>query len=404
MEFRSVNRYLKKYTSRDYAGTAADVPVRLDCSLGVNSDLLGNVIFDRLHGFSQKSVLHEGSKKTVINEGNYAEIKYYPHDDSIIPSLVSWYKRHGVGKDWLTDDCFLLGNGSYGILEGINLMCLTGGRTVLGHAPQFTAYVDHVFCTGSAYRAVPFEEKDNYRFCTDTYLKAMSDEIDLYIIENPNNPTGQSIPLAEIRRIARKALDLNCLLVVDEAYAEYLPYEDSALNLIHDFPNIIVTRSFSKGWGMAGLRLGYAAASPETDILLQLKKILLPFQANALSRALAKAALDSDLENPYDPFGVRQVFEHKHLLLSEIRRYNELFGRKLLAAETHPATPIMMLYVIDRGNDFCLFRHLLSKGLLTVNCESYVGLRKNAVRLMLPEEEHMNLLLEIIRESVRDLP
>ena len=404
MAFRSINPYLKDYVSRDYAGTVSDGPVRLDCSLGVNSDLLGNVIFDRLHGFRQKSVFHEGSRKTVISEGNYEEIKYYPHDDSIISSLVSWYKRHGLGTDWLTEDYFLLGNGSYGILEGINLLCLTRNRTVLGHAPQFTAYVDHVYCTGSSYRAVPLEEKDNYRFPAEAYLASMNDGIDLYIIENPNNPTGQSIPSEDMRRIALKALELNSLLIVDEAYAEYLPYEDSAINLIRDFPNVIVTRSFSKGWGMAGLRLGYAAASPETDVLLQLKKVQLSFQANALARALAKAALDSDLENPDDPFGVRQVFEHKQLLLSEIRKYNERFGKQLLVAETHPNTPIMMLYVRTADPSFHLYGYLLSKGLLTVNCETFVGLGPNSVRLMLPEEEHMGLLLEIICESVRDLP
>ena len=404
MTFKSINNYLKEYISKDYAGAAVECPYRLDCSLGVNTDLLGNVIFDRLHGFRQKTVLHEGSRKTVISEGNYSEIKYYPHDDSITASLSSWYRRHGVGEDWLTEDYFLLGNGSYGILEGINLMCLTRGRTVLGHAPQFTAYVDHVYCTGSSYQYIRLAEEDNYRFRADLYLDAMDGSQDLFIIENPNNPTGQSIPLPDMKKIAQKALDLKTLLVVDEAYAEYLPYEDSAINLVRVFPNVIVTRSFSKGWGMAGLRLGYAVASPATDVLHQLIKVLLPFQANALARALAKAALDSDLENPDDPFGVRQVFERKHLLISEIRRYNEAFGKQLCVAETHPATPIMMLYVRSGCDDFNLYGHLLSKGLLTVSCGTYEGLGPNAVRLMLPEEEHMNLLLEIMRESVRDLP
>lgn len=417
MVWRSINQYVRDYVSKDYAGHDPVGKIRLDCSLGVNSDPLEDVVFERLHDFRQKGVCYEDFRGettlkggleelagAAFSEGNYEEIKYYPHDDSIRETLAKWYISRGAGESRLTADNFLLGNGSYDILVGINMMCLTRGRKVLGHAPQFTAYVDSVYCTGSDYLAAELPESDNYRFDPDGYLKMMTDDVDLFIIENPNNPTGQKIPVGDISRIAEKALHMQKLLVVDEAYAEYLPFEDSAVNLIHDYPNIIVTRSFSKGWGMAGLRLGYAVASTETDLLTQLSKITLPFNSNALARTLAKSSLESDMANPGDIFGVSRVAEQKRRLIESIGSFNSKYGKSLKVAVTHAATPIMMVYCDTAGTELDLYRHMLSKGLLSVSCESYVGLDSRAVRLMLPEEEYTDLLIEIMEEVIRDLP
>jgi histidinol-phosphate aminotransferase len=398
--FNSINELFINYQSRDYGSVEPEGVVKLDCSLGVNSDLLGNCVFDTLHNFQQKSVLLEGSTARVLNEGHYAEIKFYPHDDSIQDSLARWYRNRGM--DWLTGENFIMGNGSYEILCNLNLLCLTGGRTVLGHAPQFTAYIDNVFCTGSNYEYVTFARDANYRFNVDDYLDAMSDRHAMFIIENPNNPTGQLIPLDSLEKIAEKALAMNKILVVDEAYGEYLPDWATAINLTNKYPNVIVTRSFSKGWGMAGLRIGYAVMSTETDTLDLLRKIELGFNCNALARALAKTALDSQLENPSDPFSVRTVTRNKRELLDELDEMNARYHCPLRVAETYKSTPILMLYCDTDDESFDLQSYFMRYGLLTVSCGSYYGLDARAVRIMLPEEDQMGLLLEILEQACKD--
>lgn len=395
MEPITLNPYIVDYVSKDYAGSVPEGEVKVDCSLGVNADPLGNCIFQRLHEFRQRTDEHHG---------DYAVIKYYPHDGSLKDALADWYRRNGVGEDWLTGDHFILGNGSYDILCGLNLLCLTRGKKVLGHAPQFTAYIDHVNCSGSVYECYYLNRERGYRFEVEGYLERMGPQYDLFIVENPNNPTGQILALEDIEAVARRALELHRVLVVDEAYAEYMPFGRSAINLVPRFPNMIVTRSFSKGWGMAGVRLGYGVASNQWGLLTQLEKLVLPFNSNGLARSLAQTALQTKLENPEDPFGIQPVKKGKRELTQAIEGFNKTWGRALRIAETCESTPIMMLYYEGGGEDFHLQKHLMEFGILTVSCQSYVGLDTRAVRLMLPEPAVMPLLLELLERAVKALP
>ena len=402
--YLSINDYIVGYTPKDYAGHMPEGEVRLDCSLGVNADLLGNCIFDRLHRFEQKTVLYTGNVAKVLSDGDYNGIKYYPHDETLKQALASWYHDHGVGAGWLSEENFLLGNGSYDILCNINLMCLTWGRTVLGHAPQFTAYIDHVNCSGSWYEAYYMKKEQNYRFSTEEYLRQMSLDHSLFIVENPNNPTGQIIPLEDLRRIVEKAASMQTVMVVDEAYAEYMPFSNSAVNLVKEFPNLIVTRSLSKGWGMAGIRLGYAVTAAAGPIMEQLKKLVLPFNSNALARELVLTALQSDLENADDPFGVKETEKKKRAVIDAVGQLNNAYGRNLQIAATYEKTPIMLLYYDHGDADFDLQAHFMKAGLLTVSCGTYEGLGPESIRLMLPQTEDMPLLLELLERSIQSLP
>lgn len=400
----SINPYLMDYTPRNSAGRMPDGEVKLDCSLGVNGNLLGDHIFERLHGFQQRRVLHTGKVAKVVSEGNYKEIKFYPRDEELKSALAEWYQRHGVGGGWLTGDHFILGNGSYDILCAMNLLCLTHGRTVMGHAPQFTAYIDHVNCSGSRYDAYCMSRESNYAFSAERYLARMSDRHEMFIVENPNNPTGQMIALTDIERIARRASELGKVLVVDEAYGEYIPFSQSAINLVNHFPNAVVTRSFSKGWGMAGLRLGYAVAAAGGVLMENLKKLVLAFNGNALARTLALCAVRGGLEAGEMPFSPEEVIADKRRVLRAIELFNQKYGRTLKVAETYEMSPIMLLYCESGGGEFDLHRHLMRTGLLTMSCGTYVGLDRACVRLMLPPTERIGLLLRLLEQSIRTLP
>lgn len=390
----SINPHIFSYVSKDYANSLPPGDVRLDCSLGVSPRPLQSSVFARLREF-QSGI-------------NFDAIKYYPHSEALKRTLVDWYRRNGVGTTWLTEGNFLLGNGSYDILCSLNLLCLSKGDCVLGHAPQFTAYVDHVNCIGAEYHAYYLKRESGFRFETDDYLMQMSPEYSLFIVENPNNPTGQVIALEELEKIAKKACLLGKLLVVDEAYGEYLPLQSSAINLIPSFPNVVVTRTFSKGFGMAGLRLGYAVGDcGSAGVLPQLQKLLLPFNSNSIARILAQTTLESLMETGED---MRAALEldaltaQKQVLLQTIQRLNEEHHRKLKVAATAEYTPIMTLFYEEGGEKFHLQTHLMRWGLLTVSCESYLGLGPNAVRLMLPHPAQTPMLVQLLNDIVRALP
>lgn len=390
----SINPYIFGYVSKDYANGLPRGEVRLDCSLGVSPRPLQASVFTKLRE------LPLGSSSDAI--------KYYPHSEALKRTLADWYRRNGVGESWMTEKNFLLGNGSYDILCSLNLLCLSKGDRVLGHAPQFTAYVDHVNCIGAEYDAYYLRRENGYLFEADAYLEKMSRAHRLFIVENPNNPTGQVIALEDLEKIAKKAAQLGRLLVVDEAYGEYLPARSSAMNLIPGYPNVVVTRTFSKGFGMAGLRLGYAVGNRGEDgVLPQLQKLLLPFNSNSIARILAQATLESLMEEGkglWAALDSESLTAQKQVLLRAIQRLNGEYGRSLRVAATAEHTPIMTLFYDEGGEGFHLQSHLMRYGLLTVSCEGYLGLGPGVVRLMLPHPTQSALLVRLLGDAIRELP
>ncbi|MFM8446924.1 MAG: aminotransferase class I/II-fold pyridoxal phosphate-dependent enzyme, partial [Candidatus Nanopelagicaceae bacterium] len=111
----------------------------------------------------------------------------------------------------------------------------------------------------------------------------------LTFITTPNNPTGTAISITEVAELAKAAVEVNGLLIVDEAYAEFSK-ESSAITLISKYPNILVSRTMSKAFAFAGARLGYLAADKVVIDALQL--VRLPYHLSAITQAAAEVALD----------------------------------------------------------------------------------------------------------------
>lgn len=178
----------------------------------------------------------------------------------------------------------------------------------------------------------------------------------------------------------------------------------SGILFLETFPNLIITRSLPKGWGMTGIRLGYAVVSSTGGLLLQMKKLVLQFDSNALARTLVLSALKSTLENAEDPFGVKDTARNKAKVMGAVKRLRKTYDRNLQIAQTYEKAPIMLLYYNSTDDAFDLQRHFMKAGLLTVSCSTYVGLGREAVRLMLPQTEQIFLLLKLLEQSIRDFP
>ncbi len=112
----------------------------------------------------------------------------------------------------------------------------------------------------------------------------------LVLVASPNNPSGTAVPIGELIELAQAAAQVGAMLVVDEAYAEFRHSgTPSALTLLADHPNLIVTRTMSKAFAMAGARVGYAAAAP--DVIDALTIVRLPYHLSAITQAVASTAL-----------------------------------------------------------------------------------------------------------------
>jgi len=190
--------------------------------------------------------------------------------------------RYDVPTDWIT-----LGNGSNDILELAAAATLTAGRSCIYAQHAFAVYALATQARGARAIVVPARQLGHD---LDAMLAAIVPDTALIYIANPNNPTGTHLPApaidAFLARVPRRVV-----VVLDEAYNEYLPPElrvDSTA-WVRRHPNVIVSRTFSKAFGLAGLRVGYGLAQRElTDLLNRVRQ---PFNVSTVAQAAAVAAL-----------------------------------------------------------------------------------------------------------------
>ncbi|WP_306371344.1 histidinol-phosphate transaminase [Nocardiopsis sp. CC223A] len=207
----------------------------------------------------------------------------YPDRDAVrLRQGLAEYLGHG-----LTTAGVWAANGSNEILQQI-LQAFGGpGRTAMGFEPSYSMHPIISRGTGTAWAPVP--RTADFRIDVDAALAAIAEHAPSVIfLTSPNNPTGTALPIADIERIAAAAPGV---VVVDEAYAEFRREgTPSALGLLADHPRLIVSRTMSKAFALAGARLGYLAAHPAVVDALQL--VRLPYHLSAVTQTVALVALD----------------------------------------------------------------------------------------------------------------
>jgi histidinol-phosphate aminotransferase len=182
----------------------------------------------------------------------------------------------------------IFGNGSNEILEFVGHALLSPGTDVVVSQYCFAVYPIVTFLFGANLISVPAK---NYGHDLPAMLRAITPRTRIVFVAEPNNPTGTLAPREELLRLVNEVPD-HVLLVVDEAYLEYLDEPVDLLPLVRQRakPNLILMRTFSKIYGLAGLRIGYGIAHPE--FVGALEKIRQPFNLNSIAQAAALAALD----------------------------------------------------------------------------------------------------------------
>jgi histidinol-phosphate aminotransferase len=181
----------------------------------------------------------------------------------------------------------IVGNGSNELLELIIRCFLSPGDEVIQGFPTFLFYEKVVTGAGGRLISVPLS---GFKIDLDGILKAFSVDTKIVFINNPNNPTGSVLSMKELTDFL-KSLPKDVVTVLDEAYIEFVTDKDAAngLKLLNDYPRLILLRTFSKIYGLAGLRIGYGFSSDE--IIDYMNRVRQPFNVNLLAQAAATAAL-----------------------------------------------------------------------------------------------------------------
>lgn len=192
-------------------------------------------------------------------------------------------------------ECLTLGNGSNDVLELVARAFLTPESAAVFAQHAFAVYpivTQAVSATARVAPAHPATHPMPYGHDTAALLAQIDQHTRVIFIANPNNPTGTWLRTAELETFLAQ-VPTSVIVVIDEAYGEYVAAEadcPDALQWLERFPNLVVTRTFSKAYGLAGLRVGYAVSHPQVADLLN--RVRQPFNVNSLSLVAATAALD----------------------------------------------------------------------------------------------------------------
>lgn len=181
-----------------------------------------------------------------------------------------------------------IGNGSNDILDMIARVYLGEGDEAISSRYSFAVY--KIATTTAGAENVVVDNKPDFNLDLRAILAAITPKTKVIWLDNPGNPTGAFTPYNDIRQFLNST-PKNIKVVLDEAYFEYLPDNDrqNAIEWLKDFPNLIIVRTFSKMYGLAGVRVGYATADTETIELMN--RVRHPFNVNVLALVAAQAAL-----------------------------------------------------------------------------------------------------------------
>ncbi len=218
-------------------------------------------------------------------------------DLALYPDGSGFYLKSALAEKHAVDPASItLGNGSNEILVLLAETFLTPGLEAIYDQYSFAIYRLAVAATGAVSRIAPSRDRDQaqpFGHDLDAFRALMTERTRLVFIANPNNPTGTWLTQSELLAFMRD-VPPDCIVVVDEAYGEYVTRDDYPRTVawLEEFDNLVITRTFSKIYALAGLRVGYAMSS--AGIAALLNRVRAPFNVNSLGLSAAKAALADD--------------------------------------------------------------------------------------------------------------
>jgi histidinol-phosphate aminotransferase len=318
-----------------------------------------------------------GPRTRAAIEAAIGDLARYP-DGNGFELKAALSRRYGVDAG-----AVVLGNGSNDVLELVASAFLGTGRAAVYAQHCFAVYPLATQARGARGIEVPAK---NFAHDLDAMARAIDDETYVVWLANPNNPTGTHARGEEIEAFLRRVPE-RVLVVLDEAYNEYLPPERRAdsVKWLKRHPNLVVTRTFSKAYGLAGLRVGYGLAHPSVaDVMNRVRQ---PFNVNSVALAAAAAALD-DME-----FVARSYAEN----LQGMRQIEEGAGR--LGLDFIPSFGNFITVRVGKAAE--VYKRLLKRGVIVRPVGGGYGLPEH-LRVTIGTAQENERFLAALAASLKD--
>jgi histidinol-phosphate aminotransferase len=298
--------------------------------------------------------------------------RFKPPQAAIYPSGDSYYLRHKLATEHGLDPRqYLVGNGANEVIAFVIKAFCQEGDNIITADKTFAVYEWVAEFSGFEVRLVPLK---NFRFDDQGMLERIDERTKILFVCNPNNPTGTYWDETTLRRF----LDMvsgRQIVVVDEAYFEFVDKEDypNGIKLISEYSNLVVFRTFSKMYGLAGLRIGYLVGSP--DIVDVIRRTCVVYSVNEMAQEAALAALN---DGDHIQRTRTLVNAEKAFLLQELQRTG-------LETQTGEGCYVMIRLPMS---DTLAYRKLMTQGVMI---RSMTGFRyPNWIRVSIGTHEAMD--------------
>jgi histidinol-phosphate aminotransferase len=271
-----------------------------------------------------------------------------------------------------------------GVDEAIHVLFetfLDAGDELLLPVPTYTMY--EVYASATDARAVTVQAERDLRFPFERLLNSITPQTKIIAIANPNSPSGSIATREQIIQIAQCAPQ--AVVLVDEAYFHF--YGETVLDLIDTFPNLVVARTFSKAYGLAGLRLGVLAAPIE--LMRWIRRVLSPYSVNSLALACLPAALEDG--------------EYLNWYVGEVNAARAEFAAALDAAGVRRWPSYANFILVEIGAGHAEFVRLMSEGGVLVRDRSNDPGCDGCVRITIGTREQMQEAVGVLNKTLETL-
>lgn len=343
-------------------------------------------------GDSEKSIKEKYNLDRVIklasNENPYGPTKK-------IKEVIKNYKNLGIYPDNyctnlrkvlsnkynIPENRLIFGNGSVEIIQMLARTLIEKDDEIITCTPTFQSYYLETYIEGGKVVELPLTK--DYRFDLNSILKSITDKTKIIYISNPNNPTGTIISNKELIDFLNKVPE-RILVVLDEAYKEYVVDKDypETIKLSASSNNLCILRTFSKAYGLANIRIGYAIASEE--LIENLEKVRLPFNISSLAENLAIKSLEDQEHLNHVVNSNRKVIEYV---------YKELDKNNI----DYIKTQANFIFIDVKKNSNLISKELLTKGFIVrpnfPNMENYIRVTIGTMNQM---KEILKVLIEVM--------
>jgi histidinol-phosphate aminotransferase len=257
---------------------------------------------------SNESYLRIEKELLGMMKSSFGKVDFnrYPDNENIkIKELYASYSGEGITKDNI-----VVGNGSDEMLGLIINFVIGDNKKLLTVSPDFTMYDYYVSMQGG--KVIKYQSDRDGCVDIDKFIElGKKENVDLVMFSNPNNPTGYAFSLEEVKKVIEAFEDI--YVVVDEAYYEF--YGESIVGEINKYKNLLVTRTLSKAWGLAALRIGFLISNE--DNIKKFNEYKVPYSISSISQAVSEVALTNVNRVKEDS---KKIIQEREKLYEELKK------------------------------------------------------------------------------------